>query len=131
MFTVEDYRLLAALKPHIRWFGQFNELTVRGLSPEPCQHQLALGLKGLPRGKRPRIAELAERLPARHHSTVEVVNRLAPRGYLRRQPGGENDRREAFLTRILSAKRVLGKPSLYYPAELRREVLSCPRPSGE
>jgi DNA-binding MarR family transcriptional regulator len=59
------------------------------------------------------------------------VNRLATRGYLRRQQGGENDRREAFLTLIPKANRVLGKPSLYYPAELRREILSCSRPSGE
>jgi len=56
-----------------------------------------LTLKGIPRGTRPRIEELAERLQIRHHSAVELVDRLAPGGYLKRQKA-DNDRREVLLT---------------------------------
>lgn len=95
--TPSDYKSLADMRHHIRRFLHFSELAVRGLGLEPRQHQLMLALKGLPRGTRPRIGELAERLQIRHHSTVELVNRLAIRGYVQRQKG-ENDRREVLLT---------------------------------
>ncbi|MGA7850267.1 MAG: helix-turn-helix domain-containing protein [Terriglobales bacterium] len=49
---------------------------------EPHQHQLMLALKGLPTSIRPRIGELAERLQIRHHSVVELVNRLSDGGYV-------------------------------------------------
>jgi hypothetical protein len=44
-------------------------------SAEPQQHQLMLTLKGLPTNIRPRVGELAERL-IKHHSAVELINRL-------------------------------------------------------
>ena len=60
----------------IRRFLHFSEQASRMAGLEPHQHQLMLALKGLPR---PRIGELAERLQIRHHSTVELVNRLCRR----------------------------------------------------
>ncbi len=118
--TLRDYRALADLRHHIRRFLHFSELIVRGLGLEPRQHQLMLALKGLPGGTRPRIGELAKRLQIRHHSTVELVNRLAARGYVQRQKG-ENDRREVFLTLTLKGERVLRELSLHHRAELRKE----------
>lgn len=118
--TPRDYKSLADLRYHIRRFLHFSELAVRGLGLEPRQHQLMLALKGLPRGTRPRIGELAERLQIRHHSTVELVNRLATRGYVQRQKG-ENDRREVLLTLTSKGERVLRKLSLHHRAELRKE----------
>ncbi len=44
---------------------------------------------------RPRVGELAERLQIQHHSTVELVNRLAARGYVNREHG-DQDRREVL-----------------------------------
>src|SRR5438876_9911528 len=118
--TPRDYKSLADLRHHIRRFLRFSELAVRGLGLEPRQHQLMLALKGLPRGTRPRIGELAERLPIRHHSTVELVNRLATRGYVKRQKG-ENDRREVLLMLTPKGERVLRELSLHHRAELRKE----------
>jgi DNA-binding MarR family transcriptional regulator len=40
----------------------------------------------LPAGTPPTIGELANRLALRHHTTVELVNRLASAGFVRRQP---------------------------------------------
>ena len=79
-----------------------------------------LALKGLPRGTRPRIGELAERLQIRHHSAVELVDRLATGGYRKRQKA-ENNRREVLLTLTPKGERVLRALSLHHRAELRNE----------
>jgi DNA-binding MarR family transcriptional regulator len=118
--TLRDYRSLADLRHHIRRFLHFSELAVRRLGLEPSQHQLLLALKGLPPETRPRIAELAERLQIRHHSTVELVDRLATRGYVKRQKC-ENDRREVLLTLTPKGERTLRELSLHHRAELRKE----------
>src|SRR6476660_3433862 len=118
--TVADYQALAELRYQIRRFVHFSEQASRTAGLEPQQHQLMLALKGLPRGTRPRIGELAERLQIRHHSTVELVNRLATHGYVQRQQG-ENDRREVLLTLTHKGERVLRELSLYHRAELRNK----------
>jgi DNA-binding MarR family transcriptional regulator len=53
---------------------------------EPQQHQALLALKGLPAGLPPTIGELAKRLVLRHHTTVELINRLELAGFIKRQP---------------------------------------------
>src|SRR5438477_12131136 len=99
--TLADYEALAELRYQIRRFLHFSEEAARAAGLEPRQHQLLLTLKGLPRDVRPRIGELAERLQIQHHSTVELVNRLASGGYVRRRREGP-DRREVLLS--LTAK---------------------------
>src|SRR5207247_953807 len=56
------YQSLAELRYQIRRFLYFSEQAARDAGLEPQQHQLMLALKGLPKGARPRIAELAERM---------------------------------------------------------------------
>jgi len=75
--SLADYESLAELRYQIRRFLHFSEQVSRMAGLEPHQHQLMLALKGLPGRIRPRIGELAERLQIRHHSTVELVNRLS------------------------------------------------------
>jgi len=61
VLTPKDYEFLADLRHHIRRFLHFSELAVCEVGLETRQPQLMLALKGLPRGTRPRIGELAER----------------------------------------------------------------------
>ena len=95
--TLADYESLAELRYQIRRFLHFSEQAAREVGLEPQQHQLMLALKGLPTETRPRISELAQRLQVEHHSAVELVNRLATGGYVRRDRGGK-DRREVLLS---------------------------------
>ncbi|MGA8621842.1 MAG: MarR family winged helix-turn-helix transcriptional regulator [Candidatus Sulfotelmatobacter sp.] len=118
--TPKDYESLADLRHHIRRFLHFSELAAGGVGLEPRQHQLMLALKGLPHGTRPRIGELAERLQIRHHSAVELADRLATHGYVKGQKG-ENDRREVLLTLTPKGEKVLRELSLHHRAELRKE----------
>jgi DNA-binding MarR family transcriptional regulator len=116
--TEPDYQSLAELRYQIRRFLHFSEQASRQAGLEPRQHQFMLALKGLPVGIRPRIGELAERLQIQHHSAVELVNRLAAGGYVRRQRGGE-DRREVLLNLTLKGERLLSELSLHHQVELR------------
>jgi len=116
--TLSDYEALAELRYQIRRFLSFSEQAARAAGLEPRQHQLMLGLKGLPARKRPTIGELAERLQIQHHSAVELVNRLANAGYIKRARGGE-DRREVLLALTPRGEKVLRKLSLHHRAELR------------
>jgi DNA-binding MarR family transcriptional regulator len=78
--SLADYQSLAELRYQIRRFLHFSEQASRMAGLKPHQHQLMLALKGLPGSIRARIGELAERLRIRHHSTVELVNRLSDGG---------------------------------------------------
>jgi DNA-binding MarR family transcriptional regulator len=114
-----DYQALAELRYQIRRFLSFSEHAARKAGLEPRQHQLLLALKGLPPGARPRIRELAERLQLAHHSTVELANRLAKGGYIRRAGHGD-DRREVLLALTPKGERVLLRLSLHHQEELKQ-----------
>jgi DNA-binding MarR family transcriptional regulator len=116
--TLADYAALAELRYQIRRFLHFSEQASRTAGLEPQQHQLMLALKGLPKGARPRIAELAERLQTRHHSMVELVNRLSAAGHILRHRAGA-DRREVLLSLTPSGEKILRSLSLCHRAELR------------
>jgi DNA-binding MarR family transcriptional regulator len=116
--TVADYEALAELRHQIRKFLRFSEQAARRAGLEPGQHQLLLSLKGLPQGVRPSIGELAQRLQIQHHSAVELANRLAKGGYVRRDRAG-HDRRAVLLSLTQKGERVLRELSLDHRAELR------------
>ncbi len=115
--TISDYQSLAELRHQIRRFLHFSEQNARNAGLEPRQHQLMLALKGLPGGRRPRVADVAERLQIQHHSAVELVNRLSAGGYVRRHRGTE-DRREVLLSLTPRGEKVLRELSLQHRAEL-------------
>ncbi len=116
--TSSDYQSLAELRYQIRRFLHFSEQAARAAGVEPHQHQLMLALKGMPAKAHPRIGELAERLQIQHHSAVELADRLAARGYVRRHRAAD-DRREVWISLTPKGEKVLRKLSLQHRAELR------------
>src|SRR5579862_4892627 len=112
-----EYRALAEFRYQIRRFLQFSADAAREYGLEPAQHQLLLSIKGLPEGARPTIRELAERLQIQHHSAVELVNRLAEHGAIRREQTGE-DRREVLLRLTRRGESLLRRLSIAHHAEL-------------
>jgi DNA-binding MarR family transcriptional regulator len=117
--ATSDYESLAEVRYQLRRFLHFSEQAARDAGLEPQQHQLMLALKGLPEGTRPRIGELAERLQIRHHSAVELIDRLSSAGLVRRHTGGE-DRREVLIALAARGERILRELSLHHRAELRK-----------
>ncbi|MCZ2152154.1 MAG: MarR family transcriptional regulator [Bryobacterales bacterium] len=116
--SLHDYRELAAFRHLLRLFLHFSESQAREHGLEPQQHQALLALKGIPEGRRPTIGDLAERLLLRHHTTVELVNRLESAGLVQRRPGTE-DRREILLHLTAKGSRKLASLSVAHQEELR------------
>jgi len=115
--SLDEYRALAEFRYQIRRFLGFSEELVRQAGMEPQQHQLLLTIKGLPDGVTATIGELAERLQLKHHSTVELVNRLEKLGYVARASGPE-DRRQVMVRLTPSGAGILRKLSLSHHQEL-------------
>ena len=77
--SMAEYQALAEFRYQIRRFLRFSEQAARATGLVPQQYQLLLALKGLPNGRKATISELAERLQIKHHSTVELIDRLVKR----------------------------------------------------
>ena len=114
---VEEYRALADFRYQIRRFLGFSEEQVRAAGIEPQQHQLLLAIKGLPEGIRASIGELAERLQLKHHSTVELIDRLEKLGYVTREASTE-DRRQVIVHLTPAGAAILRKLSVAHREEL-------------
>jgi DNA-binding MarR family transcriptional regulator len=83
--TISDYRALSEFRYQIRRYLAFGDEAAEAAGLRPRQYQLLLALKGLPDGTEATITNLAERLGIRHHSTVELVDRLEKRGLVERE----------------------------------------------
>jgi DNA-binding MarR family transcriptional regulator len=115
----QAYRSLAEFRYQIRLFLRYSEDAARAQGIEPQQHQLLLAIKGLPEEKLPTIGELAGRLQIRHHSAVELVNRLEEHGAIARRSSGD-DKREVLIRLTASGERLLRALSLEHQAELTK-----------
>src|SRR5215831_1498092 len=113
-----DYRALAELRYELRRFLQFSEQMARAEKLEPRQHQLLLAIKGMPDGAGASVGTLAERLQIRHHSAVELVDRMEAGGLVRRARAGD-DRRRVIVRLTRRGERVLARLSRFHRTELR------------
>jgi DNA-binding MarR family transcriptional regulator len=115
-----DYARLADVRYQLRRFLGRREDAARSAGVEPQQYALLLQLKGL-QGRRPAtIGTLAERLQIRHHSAVELVDRLVARRMVDRRRNGD-DGRAVEVTLRPAGEAVLRRLSLYSTAELRSD----------
>lgn len=114
-----DYRLLAEFRHHLRTFTAFSEAAARAAGLAPQQHQALLAIKGFPAGAAPTIGELAERLVIRHHSAVELVDRLVEARLVVRY-FDTDDRRRVVLVLTKRAEEMLAELSVAHRDELRR-----------
>lgn len=112
------FRQLAEFRFKIRQFLHFSEQAARTTGIEPQQHQLMLAIKGLPEGMRPTVKVLASRLCLRHHSTVELINRLVERGAVVRQHSSQ-DRREVMVALTPHGEELLEELSMLHWEELQ------------
>ena len=104
--TLVEFQCLAEIRHQIRRYLHAGEVAARMVGLEPRQHQMLLAIKGMPAGVRPNVGEVAERLQIEHHSAVELVNRLATAGYVRREREA-GDRREVLVALTAKGNRAL------------------------
>ncbi len=112
------YKLLAALRYGLLEFLEFSrQAAVRaGLTPQ--QHQALLAIKGGAEGDYLLVGELAARLHLKHHSVVELVDRLTKRQLVRRRLS-ETDRRRVEVRLTPKGESVIRQLSAVHLAELR------------
>ena len=118
VMSAAEFRALAEFRYRIRIFLIGSEEAARKAGLEPQQYALMLALRGLPVGLEPSIRELAERLQLRHHSVVELVDRLERRQFLRRERS-RSDRRQVILHLTSRGERVLTRLAKQRILELR------------
>lgn len=116
--SISGFQQLAEFRYRIRQFLHFSEEAARAKGIEPQQHQLLLAIKGLPEGTRPTITALSSRLCLRHHSTVELINRLVEHGAIVRRQS-EQDRREVLVELTPHGEQLLQQLSLLHWQELQ------------
>jgi DNA-binding MarR family transcriptional regulator len=124
-----ELRALAEFRYQIRLFLIGSERAARAARLEPQQYLLLLALKGLPLGRMPTIRELAERMQLRHHTVVELVDRLEQRHLLRRARIS-NDRRQVFVHFTPRGERILSRLALQRIEELRTAAPALVRTLG-
>jgi|SRR5579871_936039 len=115
----ENYLELAEFRFQIRRFLHFSEQQAGAAGIEPQQHQLLLALAGLPQGAQPTVGYLADRLLVRHHSAVELVDRLERLGLVRRETNPK-DRRGVLVSLTAGGERILEGLSASHHEELER-----------
>ena len=116
--TDGEYHALAQLRYLIRRFLQQGDATAREAGLEPQQYLLLLAIRGLETGQEASIRTLAERLSLRHHSTVELVDRLEAHGLVKRTRGKE-DRRQVLVSLQPRGEKLLEKVVAQRIVELR------------
>jgi DNA-binding MarR family transcriptional regulator len=112
-----DYVALADLRYHIRRFLQVREEAARAAGVEPQQYMALLQLKALQARPPATITALAARLLVRHHTAVELVDRLVERGLVRRRRQG-SDRRAVTVELHVAGEALLRRLALNSLEEL-------------
>ena len=115
----DAYRTLADFRYLIRQFLTFSQEAARHAGLSPRHHQALLAIKGFAGEDAPTIGDLAVRLCIRHHSAVELVDRLAEAGLIERLHDA-HDRRRVLLLPTAVAEQRLADLSAAHLEELHR-----------
>jgi DNA-binding MarR family transcriptional regulator len=113
-----EYRALAEFRYQIRLFLNGSEQAARAAGLEPQQYLFLLAIRGLPLGREATIRRLAERMQLRHHTVVELVDRLEGQQLLRRERS-RRDRRQVIVHLTPRGEKILSRLARQRIAELR------------
>jgi DNA-binding MarR family transcriptional regulator len=119
--SLADYRALADFRHQLRRFIAFSESAARSVGVEPRQHQVLLVLRGLPENVEPTVQVVADRLVLKHHTVVELLDRLEAEGLIRRTRATD-DRRRAVIALTEKGSELLRKLSHAHLDELRSQA---------
>jgi DNA-binding MarR family transcriptional regulator len=115
--TQQDYVTLATFRYTLRKFIGFSEEAATGQGLTPQQYQALLAIKGAE--KVPTVGYVADQLQLRHHTAVELINRLAEHDLVKRNTSA-TDRRRVELTLTDEGNSKLSQLAGIHREELRR-----------
>jgi DNA-binding MarR family transcriptional regulator len=116
--TSAEYQALAELRYLIRKFVGEGDAVARAAGLEPQQYLLLLAIRGLTEGEDATIQVLADRLALKHHSMVELIDRLEVHGYARRSRS-RDDRRRVLVSLLPRGEKLLEQVARHRISELR------------
>jgi DNA-binding MarR family transcriptional regulator len=114
-----DYRVLLVFRTALRRYLQWSSEESARLGLTSQQHQLLLAVRAHPGPTPPSVRELAEYLLIRHHSAVELVNRVEKAGLLTREVD-PSDQRVARLRLTPAGEDLIERLSETHLTELQR-----------
>jgi DNA-binding MarR family transcriptional regulator len=129
--TKANLEVLARFRYQLRRFLRFSEEVTHRHGVTSLQYQLMLQVEGDPGRTWATVAELAERLQAKHHGVVSLVSRCEAAGWVRRAPSRDDKRRvEVHLTP--KGRACLGQLARLHMQELQsvRDGFSMPTFTG-
>jgi DNA-binding MarR family transcriptional regulator len=104
--SATEYQAMAELRYRVRVFLREGDAAARSAGLEPQQYLLLLAIRGRPADAAAKIQALADSLLIKHHSAVELVDRLEKRGLVRRTRN-RDDRRQVLVSLLPKGQRVL------------------------
>jgi DNA-binding MarR family transcriptional regulator len=118
VLTKANYEALAEFRSELRKFLAFSEAAAMKTGVTPQQHQAMLAIKGAPERESLSIGEIADRLLVRHHTIVELVDRLSDLGLVVRNPD-PTDRRKIQVALTKHGHATIDKLSSIHVEELK------------
>ncbi|HET7385454.1 MAG TPA: MarR family transcriptional regulator [Nocardioidaceae bacterium] len=118
----DDYTVLLVFRTAVRRFLQWSAAEAGRLGLSSQQHQFLLAVRAHHAERPPSISELSEILLLRHHSVVELANRVQKLGLVTRvkQPG--DDRRVVRVQLTEKGRQVIDDLAGAHMAELLQVV---------
>ena len=118
MISDDEYRALAELRYRIRHFLQEGDTAARAAGLEPQQYLTLLAIRGLPRDSEATIRTIADRMALKHHSAVELIDRLEAHGFVHRSRS-QRDRRQVKVSLLPRGAKLLEEVARQRISELR------------
>jgi DNA-binding MarR family transcriptional regulator len=114
-----DYERLSHFRHRLRHFLRVSEDLCKRQGLTPLQYQLLLHVMGFPGREWATIGELAERLQAKHHGVVALIDRCEQRGLVERRVG-RDDQRVVEIHLRPAGERLLARVAAQHQDELHR-----------
>jgi DNA-binding MarR family transcriptional regulator len=114
-----QYASLLAFRVGLRRFLHWSERAAAANGLTPAQHQLLLAVRGHPDPAGPTVGEVAAALLTRHHSAVQLADRVEAMGLIQRRRD-DDDRRVVRLTLTAAGRERVAALSGIHLEELRR-----------
>jgi DNA-binding MarR family transcriptional regulator len=112
-----DYQALARFRYELRKFLAFSETAAHAQNLTPQQHQALLTIKGFSQDNPVSVGDLAKLLLIRHHTAVELIDRMTRIGLIARVPD-PGDGRRILIRLTAEGERRLRKLSKIHVEEL-------------
>jgi DNA-binding MarR family transcriptional regulator len=114
-----DYERLSHFRHRLRQFLRVSEEICKRQGLTPLQYQLLLHVMGISGREWASIGELAERLQAKHHGVVALIDRCEQRGLVERRVG-RDDQRIVEIHLRPAGERLLARVAAQHQDELHR-----------